>query len=361
MFLAMTSLEILTFNLFHTHVLAKKKYSDLTVLIVLFSYTAALLAVFLIFDIQPASSIRSMLLGATYFFPLYFLYKITIQRLFTLMFYTWTYTLLINSFSFGVVHLFNVQDVDMFVCFIQTILLLMSLRFIIRFSTKKFKDVLEKANSSNQYHLMLLGIAILLISAGIRYYISPDKAIFLIMVFLMMVIGITSYALLHAIVQSNLSLSSAKSIASTDALTGINNQYALYNDLNELNQKNDPYLLLFLDLDDFKDVNDTCDHSMGDQYLKHFAGLMTNALDAFGSVYRYAGDEFICLVTTSLESFDLTHFRDLITQGMNESFQFRGVSIGVARYPAHGKDANSLINHADQAMYDEKRLKITTS
>jgi diguanylate cyclase (GGDEF)-like protein len=299
-------------------------------------------------------------MGATYFLPLYFLYRISIQRLFTLMFYTWTYTLLINSFSFGVVHLLNIQEVEMFVLIIQTILLLISLRFIIRFSTKKFKDVIEKANPSNQYHLMLLGIAIFLISAGIRYYISPENAIFLVLVTLMMVIGITSYALLDAIVQSNLSLSSAKSIASTDALTGINNQYALFNDLGDLSQKNDPYLLLFLDLDNFKDVNDTCDHSMGDQYLKHFASLLTSAINPYGNAYRYAGDEFICLVTTSLETFDLSHFRTLITKGMDDVFQFRGVSIGMA-YPTHGLDPNSLINHADRAMYEEKRHKKMTT
>lgn len=119
--------------------------------------------------------------------------------------------------------------------------------------------------------------------------------------------------------------------------------------------------VVFLDLDDFKSINDKHGHQVGDEVLKEFGNLIRGALRETDSIARFGGDEFILLLT-ELESMDHC---DMVIQRIYEIFQknitvndipinLRG-SIGITVYPADHVDAEQLIRHADQAMYSAKQ------
>ena len=149
-------------------------------------------------------------------------------------------------------------------------------------------------------------------------------------------------------------------IAYKDSLTGLNNRYSLYKQLNEYINNKQEFLVVFIDLDNLKMVNDTYDHSAGDTYLKQFAKALQNVVGKQGDVYRFAGDEFICLITNIADGFDSEDFKKSVSNEMVMEKPYYGISLGFAHYPSDGQDADDLIKYADREMYLEKRAKRKT-
>lgn len=118
--------------------------------------------------------------------------------------------------------------------------------------------------------------------------------------------------------------------------------------------------LLFLDFDDFKFVNDTLGHLAGDNLLRSLAQLMTTTLGGRGSIARLGGDEFGVLVPGVDAAEAETLAQDLLAAvrsqiaSVHECPAAATVSIGIALYPDHGRTAESLMRHADHAMYRAK-------
>lgn len=118
--------------------------------------------------------------------------------------------------------------------------------------------------------------------------------------------------------------------------------------------------LLFLDLDGFKAVNDTMGHPAGDELLQNAAQRLKLAVRPHDQVVRLGGDEFVVLVehVENLESVE--HLADRILQAFRQSFRLAqgvasvGTSIGISVFPTHGADAETLIKHADVALYSVK-------
>jgi len=119
--------------------------------------------------------------------------------------------------------------------------------------------------------------------------------------------------------------------------------------------------LLFLDLDNFKDVNDTLGHAMGDLLLQGVAKRLMEAVRGCDTVARLGGDEFVVL----LEGIRLGESPQPMAQKMlaafSQPFDLHGTtlriqpSIGIALYPDHGMHENALLSRADEAMYVAKR------
>ncbi|PKK99592.1 MAG: hypothetical protein CVV57_00650 [Tenericutes bacterium HGW-Tenericutes-2] len=147
------------------------------------------------------------------------------------------------------------------------------------------------------------------------------------------------------------------SIAYKDSLTGINNRYSLYRKMDILTQNNQPFLVVFIDIDDLKSINDAHDHTKGDCYLKEFALIIGNIIGDQGEVYRFAGDEFVCLITQNPSEFNIDHFKEDVINKFQMDVPFQGMSLGTAFYPNDGLIPDELISYADQAMYAEKKIK----
>jgi diguanylate cyclase (GGDEF)-like protein/PAS domain S-box-containing protein len=147
-----------------------------------------------------------------------------------------------------------------------------------------------------------------------------------------------------------------------DSLTGLPNRASFRQRVEfaiELADRNGPELaVLLMDLDRFKEINDTLGHHYGDLLLVELARRLESVLRPCDSVARLGGDEFGILVPEISEaSSDLYETLELILVALEQPFQVDGLplhveaSIGVARYPAHGKDVDVLLQRADVAMY----------
>jgi diguanylate cyclase (GGDEF)-like protein/putative nucleotidyltransferase with HDIG domain len=157
----------------------------------------------------------------------------------------------------------------------------------------------------------------------------------------------------------------AESHALTDPLTGLPNARCMYmrfeQEASRANRTSRPFQVIMLDLDDFKQVNDTFGHKTGDQMLREVAQLLQGQLREYDFLARYAGDEFVAIV------------QDLVGDGVIElceriestvaKFQLRvradhyarvGISVGTATFGVDGETLDQLLIAADQAMYSAK-------
>lgn len=156
----------------------------------------------------------------------------------------------------------------------------------------------------------------------------------------------------------------SRKVALHDALTGLPNR-VLYEELLDqalIQAKRHGWKLavLFMDIDNFKNINDSYGHDMGDRVLLTVADRLLSATRGEDTVSRWGGDEFVCLLSEVKQEADVTRLADLIVNRISETFKYRGavlsikVSIGIAIYPADGETADILFKNADTAMYKAK-------
>jgi diguanylate cyclase (GGDEF)-like protein/PAS domain S-box-containing protein len=148
-------------------------------------------------------------------------------------------------------------------------------------------------------------------------------------------------------------------LAYYDGLTNLPNRNSLHQDLKQHIKNNERFALLFIDLDRFKMVNDSLGHSFGDRLLKMTAERLSKAVNDFGKVYRYGGDEFIIIVNNTNET-SVSTICEKLLKSFQTAFQIYGElvytspSIGISQFPQDGKDIETIIQHADTAMYVSK-------
>ncbi|MCY1705614.1 putative bifunctional diguanylate cyclase/phosphodiesterase [Pannonibacter sp. SL95] len=154
-------------------------------------------------------------------------------------------------------------------------------------------------------------------------------------------------------------------LAHHDALTGLPNRVLFREQLVEAlgmsQSTGNASALLYLDLDQFKSVNDTLGHPIGDKLLISVADRLRNQLADGDHVARLGGDEFAILLTGRATPAQAADLADRIIAAIGEPFDiagqfiFIGVSIGIAVAPADGDDADLLMKHADMALYRAKQ------
>lgn len=150
--------------------------------------------------------------------------------------------------------------------------------------------------------------------------------------------------------------------SSTDQLTGLFNREHVYTTLSSLVEKEKPFYFLLLDLDRFKNVNDTLGHSIGDKLLIAAAKRLAACLRADDIIARLGGDEFGIVV--SADSFDYVTLTKRITESLARPFNIGphvlslGVSVGVSKFPEHGSSVEQIVKNSDAAMYHAKRDKL---
>ncbi|SBS27644.1 Oxygen sensor protein DosP [Marinomonas aquimarina] len=154
-----------------------------------------------------------------------------------------------------------------------------------------------------------------------------------------------------------------RQLAYYDSLTKLPNRSLLHakaeRALHDMEIANCPLAVLFIDLDRFKQVNDTLGHPAGDRLLKHIAHNLQDTCQS-GEVYgRLAGDEFV-VVAPNLQGNALSSFIEDIKGALSTPFHYNGellhpsASIGVSVFPEDGHDVGTLIHRADMAMYQAK-------
>jgi len=155
-------------------------------------------------------------------------------------------------------------------------------------------------------------------------------------------------------------------LAHSDSLTGLPNRALffdrLYQALAQARRRKQIFAVFFLDLDRFKEINDTLGHEAGDEVLKESARRMQCCIREMDSVARMGGDEFTLLILTDLQQpDDATIVVQRLINVLNQPFILEGknhhlgASVGIATYPDDGKDAETLVKNADTAMYQAKQ------
>ncbi|MCF6325472.1 MAG: EAL domain-containing protein [Gammaproteobacteria bacterium] len=150
-----------------------------------------------------------------------------------------------------------------------------------------------------------------------------------------------------------------------DSLTDLPNRVLLLDRLNQsilTNQRNETKLALFMiDLDRFKEINDTLGHHYGDIILQQVAMRMREALHQSCTVARLGGDEFAILLPAIEGRKEPANIATAIIHAIDQPFLLEeqpfhvGASIGIALFPEHGTDTSTLMRHADIAMYVAKK------
>ncbi|MBE0681462.1 MAG: diguanylate cyclase [Anaerolineales bacterium] len=118
--------------------------------------------------------------------------------------------------------------------------------------------------------------------------------------------------------------------------------------------------VLFIDIDKFKNINDSYGHDLGDQVLQMVADRLKSFVRDEDIVSRWGGDEFVCLLLEVKQEADVTRLAEKMINRIAEACKFNGIafsiraSIGIAIYPADGDTADVLFKNADTAMYKAK-------
>ncbi len=155
-----------------------------------------------------------------------------------------------------------------------------------------------------------------------------------------------------------------KNLAFHDSLTGLPNRTLFFDRLNialaHAKRYQERLAVLFVDLDDFKPVNDNLGHTVGDLLLQDFAKRMTSSLRIGDTVARYGGDEFVVILPQVGNEKYAIDTAQKIRSSIEKPFDLGGhslhitASIGLALFPKHGKEGGVLLNHADNALYKAK-------
>ena len=153
--------------------------------------------------------------------------------------------------------------------------------------------------------------------------------------------------------------------ATHDELTGLPNRQLLQDRLQQAILNAERYgrevAVVFVDLDDFKLINDSLGHGAGDIALKTIAGRLSGMVRDTDTVGRFGGDEFVIVLTEQTDDAGVAQVVERVTAALTQPIELAGVrhvltpSIGHCRYPQAGQDAETLLKHADLAMYQAKR------
>jgi diguanylate cyclase (GGDEF)-like protein len=157
-------------------------------------------------------------------------------------------------------------------------------------------------------------------------------------------------------------------LALYDALTGLANRRLFHDRLEQAflsaQRSGTAFSLMLLDLDRFKEINDTLGHQTGDAVLEDLAGRLTGVARASDTVARLGGDEFALVLSGAQDGASALFVAERIRRALEEPFSFDGLSlqletsIGIAVFPVHGGDAEMLLRHADIALYASKESHV---
>jgi len=149
-------------------------------------------------------------------------------------------------------------------------------------------------------------------------------------------------------------------LAFYDSITTLPNRVSLHNKIRELTESEKEFVLFFLDLDNFKIINDSFGHSVGDKLLILVAQRINSISKEECTAFRLSGDEFIVLYTGSKDNVVIENIASTILSKISEPYKiddqyfYISASIGIALYPENGINIDELLKNADTAMYYSK-------
>ena len=225
----------------------------------------------------------------------------------------------------------------------------------------------SKRLAANEYEWKIVSF---IPTAELPRHLEPYRtAALLILLVLALMLGLSCWIAAESRVKRALAELKLKEMASHDTLTGLPNRKLLLDRLTQAltraKRGNTRMAILFLDLDHFKEINDTLGHSAGDLVLQTTAKRMTERLREEDTVARMGGDEFVIIIQDLQDENGAAAIAEKLSSTIQEPICLEtggasltrvvGVSIGISIFPEDGDEAGILISKADNAMYQNKQ------
>jgi diguanylate cyclase (GGDEF)-like protein len=248
--------------------------------------------------------------------------------------------------------------------------------FFLLLSLRSARNILKEQDANRIGWLVLFALILLFITGYVffAYTLLGKQATTLSEILSVMLFG----GGLFVILVVNMSLGSLREMmniarrerfrAMHDELTGLPNRSYLYEQMRkylaDASYKNEKLIVLLMDLDRFKDINDTLGHHYGDELLRRISPMLSSCVSESGIVARVGGDEFaIVLPRTNIQG--AIRVINKIASSVEQNYQIDNhsldvrLSIGLAVYPTDGESRDELMKKADVAMYMAKRTGAT--
>ena len=358
----LTPLQMLLVNLFMIHRCSDRKYSRSRTYLSMGLFVCAIFyASYRIVQHAPDFGSGNGLFifcGFLFIIPIKLLYRAPGVKIITIACFSWTYTFLTFALSVRIAYSIPLPWMDRsgIVVVLQTILYLSTFKAFYNLTMTKFSYVLEHIEKEKAVTLMWLNIVwfwmVFIFNLSSSY---PLIHAFHILSFLTLGICIMiSFRYMYLQVTSGERIQKLERIVYHDELTQLRTRMVLSRDAEDLIERNIPFHVIFIDLNNFKSINDRYGHLVGDQYLTFFAHEIKLRLGNRGGFYRISGDEFVCIFPEEgLKAF-LQDISALPKTMSNTQVRFLGFSYGVAAFPTEGKTVQALLEFADQHMYEMK-------
>lgn len=356
-------LEVIVMNLCIFKKNAKRRYPLCVVLLILSFYTVILLAVgiYLIraLGIYGNGNGLFTMFGFFYLLPLHYLFEGTTRKHFYIICFAWIYTLsvFIVSVQMGYA-LTDYAPLAFIVMVLQTLFFGLSYYFVNRFMDKIYITLMQCHDEGIQKNLNKTSLLWFINIFFVNMHFILDKNILLkiITILVLIVNAFYSFTLLYDILMKRDQIGSLEDKVSKDTLTGLGSRIAFDKMMENKIQEKSPFYFIYMDLDEFKKINDKYGHLTGDRYLKEFSGRIREIGEP-DMTFRISGDEFVMLVAQKdiKKVVDALKHIDFILPSTRT--RFRGVSFGIAHFPKDSTVQDHLIYMADQRMYASKTRK----
>ena len=356
----LTVLEIIVVEFISIWILSTKKHRFITCLSIYSGITIGLL-LFMYFIAAKLPGYgngngRFFVLGSLYFIPALINYGGDKKSRIIIAFYSFTYGLAGFALAVRLSYVFDPQFFNVTAFVSESLLYLISFPLYIRFSQTHVIPYIQKANDVQKNLLIRFTIvSFLLIIVYNNVMVVDASPVKKLLVYMMLVYFVVlTYRLIVSYLKADKDIQNLNELVKIDRLTHLGNRLAFHEYIELMMSQNENFYLLFLDLNNFKSINDSYGHSIGDIYLQKVAEELRN-IENENLCFRYGGDEFVCL----------THHQDLYQQikniqftidiQKNKSVSFLGISIGMVEYPKESLDIDDLLKLADQRMYEDKK------
>ncbi len=357
-------LEMTATNLWICYSYSKKKYAPWITILILALFTALLFVCFLpFFDLMDSSSPQNrgnglfVLLGTFYILPSYFLFDQKLIKTVGIICSSWTFTMGLFMLSVQISTWIPNSFFETLCC-VQTILYMGTIPVFYLFFKDRFMFIYANLTDKRLKKFVCIGLLwfCTMVVVNVQLVMNPWYTKILLIV-LLIVNAYLTYTFMYEVLKANRDYKRLETTMGFDRLTMLPNRDRLFSDLDKLIMDDEPFKVVFLDLDDFKSINDTFGHLAGDEYLKVFS-TKARSSSGMGCLYRLSGDEFI-YICNSQESVDLLlkAIQKLDTCTYTFGNSFLGVSYGVASYPQDAQSPMALIGRADKLMYTAKESR----
>lgn len=351
--------QMLCVNLYVSHICLERKASPAIVVPVMVAFTLLLWQGFaaILAALPGYGEGLFIFLGFFYLIPLNVLYRCGIKTTVSIMCLSWSYTMLAFLFSQCLGRLFQEPVQMLAVLIIQTVAYLLTLRAFLRLLHEKLLYVTAHAEPNKGNMLFRLSVSTCALTFCANWVLLKESSLAakLALVCTLAVNTTMMYWALYGLTTAQRHAVQTRQESLTDALTGLNNRRAFFEQAELRMEGGHPFVIAFIDLDRFKSINDTYGHVAGDSYLRRFAQAFTQQFSDRGTFYRIAGDEFVFLQEGE-QGADavLEEIRGFSVPSGDSEIPFLGFSCGTAAFPADAKALDELLGVADSRMYRAK-------